>query len=76
MFHYSNYGKYSTTLQHLSDKDGYVPEPGDDVLQFSYEGDMTPDEWSEHLDRCVDATLEADRALCMDLGYKRKEGGE
>jgi hypothetical protein len=42
MFHKSNFGSYNSNVAKYADRDGYVPEKGDDWREMNY--DLGPDQ--------------------------------
>lgn len=76
MFHKSNFGSFGESLP--CDLNGFVPQEGDDVEQFSFDHDeftqdfdrhgngyegAADDAWEEFVARAVAATAEAEAAL-------------
>jgi hypothetical protein len=61
MFHKSNFGSFGDQIP--SDRDGYVPEEGDLLDEFNFDGEMDEDEWDEFVAAAVEATQGAESAV-------------
>lgn len=79
MFHYTNFGSYGEQLKKYADMDGYVPESGDELSQFTFasglfdDGDCEAieDAWFDFVAEAVSATCDAEKAL---IAWRQEEG--
>lgn len=67
-FHKSSLGKFGEGIP--CDRDGYVPEEGDEFSDFDFGGYLEEDDWEEFLEDAIFCTNEA----LSDLEDWRNEG--
>jgi len=71
MFHKSNFGKWQLPC----DINGYVGEKGDSYEDFTFDemgsGPMTPEQFEQWIEECVEQTKEAQ----LSLAQWRNDGG-